>query len=220
MNRRLTVSILGGSGALGSGLARRLVNAGYDVVIGSRQQDKAAATAATLARVREGANVRGMANRDAAAAGDVVFLTVPFSNHTGSVEEIKDVVQGKIFVDATVPLVPPRVARVTLPPDGSVAVTAQKILGPGVRVVSAFHNVAATHLHDAHQHDCDVFVFGNDKDARETIVKLAQDIGFKAWHAGAIENSVVAETLTSVLIFINKHYGIDGAGIKLIGADE
>ena len=121
-------------------------------------------------------------------------------------------------MDSTVPLVPPRVARVTLPPGGSVALATQNALGQDVRVVSAFHNVAASHLRVDHVADrCDVLVFGNDKEARATVVTMAQDMGFIAWHAGAIDNSVVAEALTSVLIFINKNYEIDGAGISITG---
>jgi NADPH-dependent F420 reductase len=128
-------------------------------------------------------------------------------------------VQGKILVDTTVPLMPPKVMRVQLPAGGCAARLAQDALGENVRVVSAFQNVAAAHLQsaDAHLDDCDVLVTGNDADAREAIVKLAEEIGFKAWHAGSIDNSAVAEALTSVLIFMNKRYGIPGAGIRITG---
>lgn len=218
MKTIIQASIVGGSGALGSGLAYRLAKAGHSVAIGSRSSEKAIEAADAINRRLGNSNVAGMTNIEAAVQGEVVFLTVPFASQGSTLDEIKSSVQGKILVDVTVPLVPPRVARVTLPPNGSAAVTAQLMLGEGVRVVSAFHNVAATHLHDDdHDHECDVLVFGNDKAARERVVGLSQEMGLKAWHGGAIENSVMAESLTSVLIFINKNYGIDGAGIRITG---
>jgi hypothetical protein len=127
-------------------------------------------------------------------------------------------VQGKIVVDVTVPLVPPKVRTVQLPEGGSCAGAAQDQLGEDVRVVSAFQNVAAAHLADiGHTIDCDVLVCGNDPEARETVVGLAADAGMKAWHAGVIANSAVAEALTSALIFMNGRYKIDGAGIRITG---
>jgi NADPH-dependent F420 reductase len=113
---------------------------------------------------------------------------------------------------------PPKVRTVHLPPEGSAAKAAQTFLGEDVRVVSAFQNVAATHLQDlSHDIDCDILVCGNDPDAREQVVQLATDAGMKAWHAGQIANSVVAEALTSALIFMNNRYKIDGAGIRITG---
>ena len=146
-------------------------------------------------------------------------MTVPFASQQPTLESIKDQVQGKIFVDATVPLVPPKVMRVQLPDGGSAAKQSQAFLGENVRVVSAFQNIAAAHLREGKQddEDCDVLVCGNDADARQTVVDLAQAIGLKAWHAGAIDNSAVAEGLTSILIFLNKKYKLDGAGIRITG---
>lgn len=215
-----TISVLGGTGDLGGGLAWRFAKAGFKVVIGSRAAEKAVASAEEMNKRGGGKlDVTGMGNPEAAAASDVVIMTVPFANHEGTLQSVKDAVQGKIFVDATVPLVPPKVMRVQLPEGGSVAKQTQAVLGDGVRVVSAFQNVAAAHLQadDGHLDDCDVLVTGNDADARETIVQLATTLGFKAWHAGAIDNSAVAEALTSVLIFLNKRYGIAGAGIHITG---
>lgn len=217
-DKKPSLTFIGGTGDLGSGLAWRFARAGYPVIIGSRAADKAEAAAAEMSR-RGNLSVRGMANAEAAAAGDIVFMTVPFASHEGTLTPIRAAVQGKIFVDSTVPLMPPKVTRVQLPAAGCVAKQTQAFLGEGVRVVSAFQNVAAAHLQneEAHLDDCDVLVSGNDVDARETIVRLAAEIGFKAWHAGPIENSAVAEALTSVLIFLNKRYGIAGAGIHVTG---
>ncbi len=213
------IAVLGGTGDLGGGLAWQLVKNGYDVVVGSRKVEKAEASAAEYSNRAGGMPVRGMDNAAASAAADVVILTVPFANSKSTLETIRDAVQGKIFVDATVPLVPPKVMRVQMPEGGSAALETQALLGEGVRVVSAFQNIAAAHLQadEAHLEDCDVLVTGNDKDAREVVVQLAQDLGMKAWHAGALANSVVAEALTSVLIFLNSRYKIDGAGIKITG---
>jgi NADPH-dependent F420 reductase len=217
-DKRPTLTFIGGTGDLGSGLAWRFAKAGYPVIIGSRAAEKAIQAVAEMSR-RGAPDVQGMDNAAAAGAGDIVFMTVPFASHESTLASIRAAVQGKIFVDSTVPLMPPKVMRVQLPAGGCVAKQTQESLGEGVRVVSAFQNVAAAHLQaeDAHLDDCDVLVTGNDADAREVIVKLAAEIGFKAWHAGSIDNSAVAEALTSVLIFMNKRYGIAGAGIHITG---
>ena len=220
MTERLPgLAVLGGTGALGAGLAMRCALAGYPVVVGSRNQAKAAAAAADF-NARAGIEqIRGLANPDAAAAADVAILTVPFAHHQGMLEAVRDAIQGKIFVDATVPLVPPKVRTVQLPPGGSVAKASQAYLGNQVRVVSAFQNVAADRLADlGREIDCDVLVCGNDPAARETVVQLAAAAGLRAWHAGRIDNSVVAESLTSALIFINRHYKIEGSGLRITGA--
>ncbi len=212
------ISIIGATGDLGSGLAYRLARAGYKVIIGSRLQEKAERAAAEMTQITH-CVVEGMENAAAATAGHIVILTVPFASHRVTLEAIRDGVQGKIFVDATVPLVPPRVARVQLPSGGPVAKQSQEYLGENVRVVSAFQNIAAAHLKDDDRDadDSDVLVSGNDPKARAAIVQLAEAIGMHAWHAGPIDNSVVAEALTSVLIFLNKRYKIDGAGMRITG---
>ncbi|HAA92212.1 MAG TPA: NADPH-dependent F420 reductase, partial [Rhodospirillaceae bacterium] len=149
----------------------------------------------------------------AAAAADLVVLTVPYSNHQPMLEAIKDAVQGKILVDVTVPLMPPKVMRVQLPEAGSAAKAAQDYLGENVRVVSAFQNIAADLLQDlTAEIECEVLVCGNKKDARAEVVALAEAAGMTAWHAGAIGNSAAAEALTSLLIFINKNGPVTHAG--------
>ena len=212
------ITIIGATGDLGSGLAYRLARAGYPIMIGSRSAEKAEKAAAAMTK-RAGRPIEGLKNGAAAAAAEVIILTVPFASHRAMLEEVRDGAQGKIFVDATVPLVPPRVARVQLPADGPAAKQAQEFLGENVRVVSAFQNIAAAHLQDDERHasDCDVLVSGNDPKARAVVVQLAEAMGMRAWHAGAIDNSAVAEALTSVLIFLNKRYKIDGAGIRITG---
>jgi len=215
----LRIALVGGTGDLGSGLAFQLAKSGFDVVIGSRSVDRAEAIAKALLADLPKASISAADNVSAAEGADVVMMTVPYASHDATLETIRENVQGKIFVDTTVPLVPPKVMRVQLPPDGSVARRAQEVLGANVRVVSAFQNIAAAHLRDDRLSDvtCDVLVCGNDPAARDSIIEIAEAIGLKAWHAGPIDNSVVAEALTSVLIFLNKRYGIDGAGIRIVG---
>ena len=210
-----TIGVPGGSGALGSGLSYRLGKAGYQVVIGSRNPGKASEKVNEINLRLKQEKISIESNYFAAEKSDLVILAVPFSNHGVIVEEISPVVQNKIVLDTTVPLVPPKVARVQLPEYGSVAKKTQELLGKEVRVVSAFQNVAASHLDGDDALPGEILVFGNNKDARETIIGLIQEIGMKGWHAGSIDNSVVAESMTSVLIFMNKFYKMEGAGINI-----
>jgi NADPH-dependent F420 reductase len=209
-----TIGILGGTGDLGSGLAKAWARAGYAVVIGSRSAEKAEAAAGEM----EG-KVRGAGNADAARETDVVVLAVPFASHEATLLEVREAVQGKILVDAAVPLVPPKVSTVQLPAEGSAAQIAQNLLGDGVRVVSAFHNVGAAKLHSGGRADCDVLVFGNDKEAREAVIELAGAVATRGVDGGVLANSAAAEALTSVLIGINRRYKVPGAGIRITGLD-
>ena len=213
-----TIAVLGGTGDLGTGLARRWAKAGYTLIIGSRTADKAKAAAAELAALATGQKPDGMANLDAAKAGEVVVLTVPFANAPALLDEIKAAVQGKLVIDTTVPLMPPRVARVQLPAEGSAAVAAQMRLGDGCRVVSAFHNVAAHKLAEVDKPlDCDVLVFGEKAEDRAVAIALAEALGVRGLHAGPLANSAAAEALTSIIIGINRTYKADGASIRMTG---
>jgi NADPH-dependent F420 reductase len=216
----MVISVVGGTGALGGGLARRWAMAGLSVVIGSRSAEKAAAAAADLQAAYPAARVQGMGNLEAARAGDVVVLTVPFAQQRVTLESIQPALAGKILVDTTVPLVPPKVARVQLPKEGSAAAIAQQVTGESVSVVAAFHNVSADSLHTDEALDCDVLVVGNKVDAREVVVGLARAAGLRAWHAGSLENAAAAEALTSVLIFMNKRYGGVHTGIRITGIPD
>jgi NADPH-dependent F420 reductase len=211
-----TLAIIGGTGAQGSALAKRWANAGYTVLIGSRSADSAIAAATALNSELNSTLVQGMDNAAAARQGDIIVLTVPYTAHASTLTDLKPDLEGKIVVDCTVPLQPPHVMRVQLPSAGSAAMEAQGLLGEGVQVVSAFQNVAAERLADLSADiNCDVLVTGNDKDARETVVHLAAAAGMTAYHAGRLENAAAAEALTSILIFMNKHYKAHGAGIRI-----
>lgn len=211
------IGILGGTGALGKGLAIRWAAAGYPIVIGSREGAKAEAAASSLAAGARAVAVRGMDNLAAAHVAEIAVVTVPFANHLAILRDVHGELSGKILVDTTVPLMPPKVATVQLPPEGSAAVAAQRLLGGTVRVVSAFQNVAAHKLQAGQPIDCDVLICGDDKAARETVIGLAKAIGLRGIDAGPLANSVAAEALTSILIGINRRYKVDGAGIRITG---
>jgi NADPH-dependent F420 reductase len=223
MANKPVLAILGGTGDLGTGLARRWAQAGYQVIIGSRTADKAEAAAADLRKVMnergvDAVEVRAQENLAAAQAADIVIMTVPFSHQSSTLEYVKPALKGKILIDVTVPLVPPKVARVQLPAAGSAGQIAQNLLGEDVRVVSAFQNVAAHHLQEGHALDCDVLVCGDDKEARGAVIELVEAAGMRGFHAGSIANSAAADALTSILIFINKQYNCH-AGIRITGLE-
>ena len=211
MNKKL-ISPLGGTGDLGTGLANRLLKAGYKVIIGSRTLEKAQHAERSL-----GKNTKGLLNKDAALQGEIIILTVPFAHQRGIVEECKTELKGKLFIDTTVPLMPPKVATVQLPSEGSAAEIAQNILGDDVRVVSAFQNISAELLQSDKEIDCDVLVCGNKKEWRQEVIDLVNTLGMKGWHAGMLPNSAAVEAMTSVLISINKHHAISHSGIKVTG---
>ena len=214
-----TLAIFGGTGALARGLARRWARAGYPLILGSRSAVRATAAAQDLEN-ETGARIRGLDNLAAAEAGEILVLAVPFAGRDELLATVKQAAQGKILVDATVPLSPP-VARVSLPAAGSAAKAAQELLGENVRVVSAFQNVAAHRLGDPDADiACDVLVCGDDPEAREQVISLVEAAGLRGWHAGRIENAAAAEALTSVLIFINRRYDIDGAGLRITGESQ
>ncbi len=208
------IGIIGGTGDLGSGLAKVWAAAGYEVIVGSRSKEKAEAKAVEI-----GDGVTGLSNIGAATAAAIVVLTVPFESHAQTIAEIKDAVRGKIVVDATVPLVPPKVSTVQLPSAGSAAQIAQRLFGDEVKVVSAFHNVGAKKLHSGVRADCDVLVFSDDKAARNIIVDLAGVVARRGVAGGGLANSAAAEAMTSVLIWINRQYKVPGAGIGITGLE-
>jgi len=216
-----TIGIIGGTGREGKGLAYRWAKAGHQVIIGSRSEEKALAAAADLAAMLpQDAKILGMTNAEAVARCDIAVLTVPFSAHAETLTALKDLLKGKILIDVTVPLNPAKVTRVSMPPEGSAAQQAQKILGEEVQVVAAFQNIAYEHLLNEEKVECDVLVCGTGKEARRTVIGLVQDVGLTGWDAGVIENAVVLEGLTSILIGLNIQHKVSSAGIKITGIPE
>ena len=217
----LTIAVLGGTGKEGKGLAYRWARAGYHVLIGSRAEEKAVAAAKEVTDLLgDGVSVVGMTNSKAAQEANIVVLTVPYAAHRDTLESVKSDVQGKILVDVTVPLVPPKVSTVQMPAAGSAAQEAREILGEGVEVCAAFQNISHEHLLGEAGVECDVLVTGTSKDARANVITLVEATGLRGWDAGPLENSVVVEGLTSVLIGINKKYGSTHAGIKITGISK
>jgi len=211
------IAVIGGTGALGSGLAARWARAGYPVVIGSRDADKAVAAAAAITVAAGAEPVRGLAQPEAAAGADVIVVTVPFAAHNATLDAIRPWCDGKIVLDTTVPLIPPKLGAAQIPSEGCAAVQAQARLGEDAVVVSAFHNVSAHKLNGTGPIDCDVLVFGDQRSARETVIGLVEAVGLRGLHGGPLANSIAAEALTSVLITINRIYKVDGAGIRITG---
>jgi NADPH-dependent F420 reductase len=220
-SKRYLIAIIGGTGKEGRGLAYCWSKAGYKIIIGSRLDEKAKATASELILLA-GKNVEivGHTNIEAAKAADIVVLTIPYAVHREMLETIQPELAGKILIDVTVPLVPPKITKVQMPSAGSALQEAQQVLGPCVEIVSAFQNISYENLLDDKLPECDVLVCGTSKMARDVVIELIQDIGFNAWDAGPIENSMVIEGLTSILIGINKQYGSQSAGIRITGVDQ
>lgn len=212
-----TIAVLGGTGKEGSGLALRWAHRGHRVILGSRSADKANETAAAMNEtLGTTGKVTGAANADAAAAADLIVLAVPFAAQQSTAAEARDGLKGKILIDVTVPLVPPKVGRVQLPNGGSAVEALQQVLGPEVRVVSAFQNISSHHLTKLDEDvECDVLVCADDPADAEIVVELAREIGLRAWNAGPLANSVVSEGLTSVLITLNRRYKVPGSGIRI-----
>jgi len=220
-NPRYILAILGGTGNEGPGLALRWAKAGHKVIIGSRQAEKGERVAAEINARLGAALVVGMTNEDAIRACDVAALTVPYAAQNPLLESLKDVLQGKVLINVTVAMQPPKVARVYIPPEGSACEQAQALLGPGVQVVAAFQNVGAHNLEDPELPlNCDVLVCGDSKEAKAIAIGLAEDLGTRGIDAGPLVNAKVVEGLTSVLIGINIRYKVPGAGIRITGLPE
>lgn len=217
MSDKPTLAILGGTGQQGPGLAMRWANAGYKIIIGSRQKEKAQATADKLNEKLGLDTILGMENADAARAADISVLTVVQSAHQVALKGLKDALQGKTLVDAT--------ARVLYrdpqpPAQPSAARIAQEILGEGTNVAAAFQNVPANALKKNLDKPIktDVFVCADKVEITEQVIALAEAGGMRAIYAGGLDNAIAVEGLTALLITISKHYGgeatIQVAGIK------
>lgn len=210
------IAIIGGTGKEGTGLALRWATAGYKILIGSRSQDKARMAAERINQQVGKTSVTGLTNHEAAKAADICILTVVHSAHQEALENIRDVMGGKILVDAT--------SRVNFqdpkpPAIPSAAEQAVAILGQGVRVVAAFQNVPARTLgkNITQRLDADVLVCSDDLQAAEQVIQLAESAGMHGYYVGLLVNANVVEGLTSLLISLNKYYGVKDASIMVTG---
>jgi len=215
----MRIGIVGGTGREGRGLALRWAAKGHEIVLGSREaaraKDKARELAAELPD--GGERITGASNEEAAGAGEVVLLTVPYAAHADTLRSVREALAGRILVDITVPLQPPKVTQVHLPQGTSAALEAQALLEPSTRVVATLHHVSSAHLGDpGHAIDCDVLVCGDDEAARTVVIGLLGDLGLRGLDAGALRNAVALESLTPVLLHLNRKYKTN-TGIRITG---
>lgn len=219
MNKK--IAIIGGTGKEGKGLAYRWAKYGHHVIIGSRSLEKAkAAVAEILGLLPDGSKLFADTNENAANKSDIAVITVPYTAHREIISTLNEVLAGKILIDVTVPLMPPQVTTVHIPAAGSAALEAREILGNDCKIASAFHNISHDLLIKDDPISCDVLVCGTDEETRQLTLELVKDAGLKGWDAGSLENSIVAESLTSILIHINKKYKARNAGIKITGVNN
>lgn len=215
-----TIAVLGGTGKEGSALAMRWALQGYRVLVGSRTLEKAEASVQEMNAQLGGEYLAGLQNEDAAAQAQMIVLSVPYSAHQTTIMSVKEHLQGKVLVDLTVPLQPPNVRTVFIPQGHAATLEAQELLGDQTRVIAAFQNVSAEKLKDIHRSvDCDVLVCGNDADAKADVIRLVEAAGMRGIDAGPLRNAVAVEALTPVLLYINKKYGVKGAGIRITGIE-
>ena len=223
----MDVAIVGGTGAEGFGLALRLAAAGHRITIGSRDAARGAASAETARdRLGTGASIEGDANEDAVGGAAVVAVTVPFGGQAETYRAIAPhMAAGQIVLDATSPLataVGGRAWQVVRPWHGSAAEQAKALLPDGVHVVAGFHTVAADALqHLEHPIEGDVLLAGSDRAAKETVGDLVAQIPNLRWvDCGELSSARIAETLTALLISINRAYKVKDSGFRILGHDR
>lgn len=213
----MRIALVGGTGKEGVGLGARWARAGHHVIIGSRDEQKAKAAAEAAGDVKPGV-ITGEQSVAAAAQGEVVVLAVPYSAHADVLKAIKPGLAGKVLVDITVPIKPPKVSQVNLPEGQAAALESQAIVGPETPVVATLHHVSSVHLGDVeHPIDCDVLYCSDDARAKETAASLIRDLGLFPVDAGALRNAIALESLTPVLLHINRTYKVAGAGLRITG---
>ncbi len=213
----MRIGILGGTGKEGAGLALRWAEAGHEIIIGSRDAERARAKAEELgAQVK--VKLSGTSNRDAAARAEVVVLTLPAHGLAATLGDLKDACRGKVVISTVVPLTFGGGRLFTPPPHGSSAEEIQELLGAEARVVAAFHHIAAHELASAdHPIDCDLLHCGGDAPAKTLVTELGQAMGLRAVDTGALTNAGPLEGITAVLATINRRYKLKGSGIKITG---
>ena len=213
----MQVAIVGGTGKEGRGMALRWARAGHAVLVGSRDGARAELAAAELSALA-GTPIRGGDNAWAVAQAEVTVLSVPYSAHRETLLGLREALRGKVLIDITVPLKPPDVRKVNLPDGKAAALEAQALLGAETKVVAAFHHVSAVHLHDLeHAIECDVLVCSDDAAATAKGIELAEGLGTRGLDAGALANAVALESLTPVLLQLNRKYKSVGTGIRFTG---
>jgi NADPH-dependent F420 reductase len=214
----MRIGILGGTGKEGAGLAQRWALGGHEVIIGSRDAERARAKAAELSALAGSAAMAGMSNLDAASAATVVVLTLPATGLTATLVPLKEACRGKVVISTVVPLTFGGGRLFTPPPQGSSAEEVQELLGAEARVVAAFHHIAAHELSATeHAIECDLLLCGGDAEAKKVVGELAHTMGLRAVDVGALTNAGPLEGITAVLATINRRYKLKNSGIKITG---
>lgn len=213
----MKIAIVGGTGNEGAGLALRWLKAGHTIIIGSRDAARAHAKAEEVG-ARAGGEVTGMTNVEAAYAGEVVVLALPYAGLATTLPELKQACQGKVVVSSVVPLTFSGGRLFTPPPIGSAAEEVQQLLGPGARVVAAFHHIAAHELAAVdHPIGSDLLLCGDDQAAKQRVAELGASVGLRAIDVGPLSNAGPLEGITALLATINRRYKVKGAGVRITG---
>src|SRR5882672_11100961 len=214
----MRIGIVGGTGKEGLGLGQRWAQAGHEVIIGSRDPERARAKAAELAASTPGSRVDGKSNREATATAEIVVLTVPATGLSATLPELREACRGKVVVSTVVPLTFGGGRLFTPPPQGSAAEEAQEILGAEARVVAAFHHIAAHELSAGDQAiACDLLLCGGDAEAKKLVSDLGASMGLRPVDVGALTNAGPIEGITAVLATINRRYKLKNSGITITG---
>jgi NADPH-dependent F420 reductase len=213
----MRIGIVGGTGREGRGLALRWAKAGHQVALGSRDEARARERAAELAATGAG-TIEGGSNEWAVSEAEAVVLSIPYAAHADTLRSLAPHLAGRVVIDISVPLRPPKVHEVHLPEGQAAALEAQAILGPGTPVAAALHHVSSAHLGDpAHAVDCDVLVCADDPRAMALTLGLVEELGVRAFDAGPLRNAVALESLTPVLLHLGKRYKSPGLGLRITG---
>lgn len=217
----MIITIVGGTGDLGFGLALRLANKGYNVIIGSRNKEKAeTAVQMVKEKIKNTEGITGYKNEDAVQLGEIIVLSVPSRARKDTIEGIKPYLDGKILLDVTVPLVQGFPTKYDTPAAGSNAEDTLALLGETVKVVAGFHSVSASLLADLDRNiESDVLLAGDDLEAKKTILNIVSSIGIRCFDVGPLYQSRTIEGLTPILISLNKQYKKKHLGIRIIGID-
>jgi 8-hydroxy-5-deazaflavin:NADPH oxidoreductase len=226
------IGIIGGTGDLGFGLALRWARAGVPVMIGSRDQNKAMQAAQRIEETlkldaptkSQLLSISGTENAQAAAQSSVLVLAVPISAQADILKSVRSSLRGAIVVDATVPLAaalggkPTRMLRLW---QGSAAAQARELLPATTPVVAAFHNVSAGVLQDlSATPECDILVCGDDDAAKQAVFPLIKLIpGLRPIDAGPLEMSSIVESITALLISLNRRHRVHHSGIRITGLE-
>jgi 8-hydroxy-5-deazaflavin:NADPH oxidoreductase len=214
----MRIAIVGGTGKEGAGLGARWALVGHDIIIGSRDAERAKTKAAQLRERTGKIAIVGESNREAAELGDLVIVTVPANGLAATLPELREPCRGKVVVSTVVPLTFGGGRLFTPPPAGSSAEEAQAILGEGVKVVAAFHHIAAHELAETdHSIECDLLICGGDADAKRLVTELGTSLGLRVLDVGPLTNAGPLEGITAVLATINRRYKLKGSGIKITG---